>query len=548
MGGDIQVSTELGKGSTFSFTITTRVSHSIQQQRVVVPASINDLKVLVVDDNSSARLIVGDILESLKLTPTLSSSVDEALIELHTADAQNKPFDLVISDWKMPKRDGVDLLAELKNGQQLNTMPKIMMLTAYDREELAEAIEQRGFEVPSILDKPITSSHLYDSIVSLYGLDSDRVSRSELEQQNQLANVQQLAGAKLLLVEDNEINQELATELLEGQQIQVSVAENGKLAIELYQQAIADGQPFDGILMDCQMPVMDGYEATEYIRQQINDQDIPIIAMTANVMERDKEKALGCGMSDIIAKPIDVGSMFATLANWVSPSRPVAFVDPISHQEESVGSADESEDNSAFNAALSKVEGLDITLGLIRANNNHQLYIKLLHRFAEAYSDKDKLQSELTVDSAPRYLHTLKGVAGNLGAKQLHTLCENLEAQPDDTDLKDRVISTSLELSQSLTEAFSQIEGSKDSAVNSSTKSEERSKQQQQSTADQQLYRQLLDATVNDDTDALTIILNIEDGAKIGLSPSEFKRLEVSLEEFDFDKATEILKGSTLSD
>ncbi|MEZ8321818.1 response regulator, partial [Vibrio splendidus] len=330
--------------------------------------------------------------------------------------------------------------------------------------------------------------------------------------------------------------------------IQVSVAENGKLAIELYQQAIADGQPFDGILMDCQMPVMDGYEATEYIRQQINDQDIPIIAMTANVMERDKEKALGCGMSDIIAKPIDVGSMFATLANWVSPSRPVAFVDPISHQEESVGSADESEDNSAFNAALSKVEGLDITLGLIRANNNHQLYIKLLHRFVEAYSDENTLTAELSSSTQQRYLHTLKGVAGNLGAKQLHTLCENLEAQPDDTDLKDKVISTSLELSQSLTEAFSQIEGSKDSAVNSSTKSEDRPEQQQQSTADQQLYRQLLDATVNDDTDALTIILNIEDGAKIGLSPSEFKRLEVSLEEFDFDKATEILKGSNLSD
>lgn len=297
------------------------------------------------------------------------------------------------------------------------------------------------------------------------------------------------------------------------------------------------------------MPVMDGYEATEYIRQQINDQDIPIIAMTANVMERDKEKALSCGMSDIIAKPIDVGSMFATLANWVSPSRPAAFVDPISHQAESVNSiSDESENSSAFNTALSKVEGLDITLGLIRANNNHQLYSKLLHRFVEAYSDKDKLESELASGSAPRYLHTLKGVAGNLGAKQLHTLCENLEAQPDDNDLKDNVIDTSLKLSKSLSQALSQIEVSTDSVATNSTKSEESSEQQQPSTTDQQLYRQLLEATANDDTDALTIILNIEDGAKIGLSPSEFKRLEVSLEEFDFDKATEILKGSTLSD
>ncbi|MEZ9601447.1 response regulator, partial [Vibrio sp. 10N.286.46.A8] len=446
MGGDIHVSTELGKGSTFSFTIATRVSHSIQQHRVVVPASINTLKVLVVDDNSSARLIVGDILESLKLTPTLSSSVDEALIELHTADAQNKPFDLVISDWKMPKRDGVDLLAELKNGQQL-TMPKIMMLTAYDREELAELIEQRGFEVPSILDKPITSSHLYDSIVSLYGLDSDRVSRSELEQQNQLANVQQLAGANILLVEDNEINQELATELLEGQQIKVTIAENGQQAIDLYQQAITDDVPFDGILMDCQMPVMDGYEATLHIRNKIKDTQTPIIAMTANVMERDKEKALNCGMTDIIAKPIDVGSMFATLANWVSPSNPVQFNVVL---QESPNAPQDSNNAEKAPEALPVIDGLDTNMGLMRASNNHTLYTKLLKRFVEAYSDKSTLTVELSNSAQQRYLHTLKGVAGNLGASDLHSLCENLESEITDDDLKEKVIKTTIELSQEI--------------------------------------------------------------------------------------------------
>ncbi|MCC4854799.1 response regulator [Vibrio lentus] len=539
MGGDIHVSTELGKGSTFSFTIATRVSHSIQQHRVVVPTSINNLKVLVVDDNSSARLIMGDILESLKLTPTLSSSVDEALAELHTADAQSQPFDLVISDWKMPKRDGVDLLEALNVGQPLSMMPKMMMLTAYDREELAEAIQQRGFEIPSILDKPITSSHLYDSIVSLYGLDSDRVSRSELEQQNQLANVQQLAGANILLVEDNEINQELATELLEGQQIKVTIAENGQQAIDLYQQAITDDVPFDGILMDCQMPVMDGYEATLHIRNKIKDTQTPIIAMTANVMERDKEKALNCGMTDIIAKPIDVGSMFATLANWVSPSNPVQFNVVL---QESPNAPQDSNNAEKAPEELPVINGLDTNMGLMRASNNHTLYTKLLKRFVEAYSDKSTLTVELSSSAQQRYLHTLKGVAGNLGASDLHSLCENLESEITDDDLKEKVIKTTIELSQEIANSIFHT-----TVATENTRGHQAKPETSPNQPSTELYGQLLEAVSNDDTEALNIVLNIEDGAVVGLTPSEFKRLESALEEFDFDSATELLKGSALA-
>ncbi|MEZ8878279.1 response regulator [Vibrio lentus] len=540
MGGDIQVTTELGKGSTFSFTIATRVSHSITQNRVVVPASINHLKVLVVDDNSSARLIVGDILESLKLTPTLSASVDEALMELHTADASNKPFDLIISDWRMPKRDGVDLLEALNHSLSLSKDPKIIMLTAYGREEFTEAITNRGFEVPCILDKPITSSHLYDSIVTLYGLDSNRVSRSELEQQNQLANVQQLAGANILLVEDNKINQELATELLEGQQIKVTIAEDGQRAIELYQQAIADATPFDGILMDCQMPIMDGYEATEYIRQQINGQDIPIIAMTANVMERDKEKALKCGMTDIIAKPIDVGYMFATLANWVSPSTPLQF--NVSLQESNKVLQEEDINAEYAPGALPIIIGLDTNMGLMRANSNRELYLKLLKRFVEAYSDEETLATELSSRDQHRYLHTLKGVAGNLGASDLHSWCEKLESELMDIELKDKIIRTTITLSQQIAHSLSQLDPTHKDSEEQQTNSG--------SSPDQpnaNLYRQLLEVVANDDTEALNIILNIEDGAVVGLSPSEFKKLEGALEEFDFDTAAELLKNSAIT-
>ena len=527
MGGDIAVTTELGKGSTFAFTIETTVSHSITQNRVVVPTSLNNLKVLVVDDNSSARLIVGDILESLKFTPSLAASVDEALSELSNAESQEAPFDLIISDWKMPGKDGVDLVESLAKGDLLAQMPKIMMLTAYGREELAEALTLRGLEVPSISDKPITSSHLFDSIVSLYGLETGRVSRSEIEQQTQLANVQQLAGANILLVEDNEINQELATELLEGQQIRVTIAENGQEAIDMYKQAIAEQRPYDGILMDCQMPIMDGYEATEHIRNQIGDQDVPIIAMTANVMERDKEKALSCGMSDIIAKPIDVGSMFATLASWVTPSEPVEFVSP---------TVSDSASQTATASELAIIDGLDTDLGLLRANNNHKLYQKLVSRFVDTYSDAEQVTAEIHGSSQERYIHTLKGVSGNLGATKLHNLCEALESKPDDATLKDEVVT----LTSALTTAIAVVISTSDN------KASEKVEPSLDIQADAALYQKLVEAVQNDDTEALSIVLEIEDGRIVGLTPQAFKQLENALEEFDFDSAIEVLGGSSL--
>ncbi|MGF1753971.1 response regulator [Vibrio makurazakiensis] len=538
MGGDIKVTTELGKGSTFSFSIATTISQSLTQPRVVVPTQLDHIKVLVVDDNASARLIVGDLLESLNFTPILTASVDEALAELQQAEEQNQPFDLVISDWKMPRKDGVDLIDAIHNEIQFENPPKLMMLTAYGREELADALQKRGLSVPSILDKPITSSHLFDAIISLYGLEDGRVSRSEIEQQTQLANVQQLAGANILLVEDNEINQELATELLEGQQIKVTIAENGQQAIELYQQAVASKQPYDGILMDCQMPIMDGYEATEHIRQKLNDSQVPIIAMTANVMERDKEKALNCGMSDIIAKPIDVGSMFATLASWVSPAQPEALT--VSSEEQTDHSSD-----LDLSVVLSSVDGLDTKLGLMRANENHQLYLKLINRFTDTYSTNEALTQGLNSAEHQRYLHTLKGVSGNLGAMDLHQACEQLESDPSNESLQATVMQATVTLTSQLQEALDSEALAEQLSSSEQTGSEPNDSSTIQ--ADLDIYNQLVEAVRNDDTDALSITLEIEDSAVLGLSHPEYKQLENALEEFDFEGALEILQHSSLS-
>jgi CheY-like chemotaxis protein len=291
--------------------------------------------------------------------------------------------------------------------------------------------------------------------------------------------------------------------------------------------------------MDCQMPIMDGYDATEHIRNEIKDTQTPIIAMTANVMERDKEKALNCGMSDIIAKPIDVGSMFATLANWVSPSNPLQF--NVLLQESSATPPDNNRSESEPEA-LPIINGLDTKMGLMRASNNHKLYMKLLKRFVEAYSYEDTLTAELSSTAQQRYLHTLKGVAGNLGASDLHSLCEKLESELTDDELKQSVIKTTIEISQGISNALFQTatttENSNEQVMGTGSATTQ---------PDTDLYHQLLEAVANDDTEALNIILNIEDGAVVGLTPSEFKRLESSLEEFDFDTATELLQSSTLA-
>ncbi|MDN3608918.1 response regulator [Vibrio ostreicida] len=511
MGGEISVISEQGKGSTFTFTIQLGISHALKQEQLLIPKEMGKLNVLVVDDNASARLIVEDILESLHFDATSVTNVDSAIEELENAVSTQQAFDLVISDWQMPVKDGIDLAEIIAERLSETSQPKLLMLTAFGRETLAEAFTKRQLPLPSILDKPITASHLFDAIITLYGVEASRASRSDIEEQTQLANAQHLAGSKVLLVEDNHINQELATELLEGQQVNVTVAENGQIAIDLYKT-----QDFDGILMDCQMPVMDGYQATEFIRKNLDDHSIPIIAMTANVMERDKEKAKQVGMNDIIAKPIDVGAMFSTLAKWITPKQPQTLA-PTSHQEQ---------------PSLPDINGLDTLSGLTRANGNRDLYLKLLQRFSNTYSDRKAL--ELAIQDHDdtlrvRHIHSLKGVAGNIGAVTLHELCQELEHDSTNHDLRQRMLKSLTALTDAIDASALFAEKPQSSSKNGGF--------------NHQLFDQLHQALQENDTHALTLTQNMDSGSAIGLSMADFTQLTEALEEFDFEKGQDILSN-----
>jgi CheY-like chemotaxis protein len=230
------------------------------------------------------------------------------------AAAAAQPFDLVLLDWKIPGMDGVECARLLSSSAHAHPPPMVLMLTAFGRDDALQHLAAQRVTVCSVLTKPVTPSTLFDACAMALGRIPYKDTRSARREETPQGYEERLAGARILLVEDNAINQELAVELLSGAGTAVTVAGDGRQALDILER-----QHFDGVLMDCQMPVMDGYEATRLLRQQPHLHDLPVIAMTANAMVGDREKVLAAGMNDHIAKPIKIEELFATLAHWVRP-------------------------------------------------------------------------------------------------------------------------------------------------------------------------------------------------------------------------------------
>jgi CheY-like chemotaxis protein len=241
------------------------------------------------------------------------------LAMLAQADARNAAYDVVLMDWKMPVMDGIETTRQLQTSAQ-KRIPPVIMVTGHGREEAVQVAQERGITFKTVLTKPITVANLIDAIGD--ALDKGFVDETQVQETTDTLTqtMSKLAGAKVLLVEDNEMNQELALELLRNAGMEVVLANHGQEALD----RLADDPSFDGVLMDCQMPVMDGYTATRAIRRNATFKDLPIIAMTANAMAGDREKVLSAGMWDHIAKPLNVGEMFATIAKWIKPKVPNA--------------------------------------------------------------------------------------------------------------------------------------------------------------------------------------------------------------------------------
>ncbi|NKF50529.1 response regulator [Shewanella sp. WXL01] len=414
MDGDIWVDSREGEGSTFHFNLVCDLQTHIFEKQAQFPSADQNkaFHILVVDDNKSSRKIL------LEMLSVHGFKVDEAIsglkaIDMLVARDKTTPYDLVLMDWKMPEMDGIKAAEIIQTHQQLTHYPTVIMVTAYGKEEAAEAA--RNINIEGFLTKPVVENQLIAAILSSLGIAYESAPVSKTSKLTDFA-ISNLEGAKILLVEDNAVNQELAKELLVSSDIEVTVANNGQEALDILETA-----DFDCVLMDCQMPVMDGYEATKAIRQQKKFNKLPIIAMTANAMVGDREKVIACGMNDHVPKPIRVKELFSTLSKWILRS-PVV---------DSLTKFKQFEVSPELLELVPKLPGVDKTLGLNICQNNVDLYLKLLKIFHdnEQHFTENFTQLMLAEDkqSACRMAHSLKGAAGNIGATHIQQAAAKLE-------------------------------------------------------------------------------------------------------------------------
>ncbi|MBF0280434.1 MAG: PAS domain S-box protein [SAR324 cluster bacterium] len=528
MGGMIWVESEEGVGSNFQFTVSFG-RHSNEVEKMLPPAleELLGLCVLVVDDNATAREILATMLETFGFKVVLVASGQDALDVVEHSD---EFFNLIFMDWQMPKMDGLETVRRLQN---LETYPPVIMVTAYGREEVKRAVE--GVVLSSVLAKPVSYSTLHDAILEAFGHQRSEESRIKSQGRGMFEAVSKLRGAKILLVEDNEINQELALELLSSNGIMPTLAENGQQALDILEK-----EDFDGVLMDCQMPVMDGYTASLKIREQDCFNDLPVIAMTANVMSGDREKAIAAGMNDQIGKPIDVEEMFGTMARWIVPRLPLQGIVEKNH----VSRPDPAESSVSL-AVLPELPGIDTIKGLAITQNNQKLYRKLLIKFREnqsdfeeqflsaAFSNIDKDDPE----AATRCAHTLKGVAGNIGALAVQEAAKALEAachQKEDPDrikiLLEKVVN---ELKPVITglEALDQADAEKAPAEPNDSKQFE------------PLLFQLKELLEDDDTEAARVAEILKAHVSNSKVEKSLTQLERAIAQYDFEEALEQLNG-----
>jgi signal transduction histidine kinase/CheY-like chemotaxis protein len=421
MGGEIWVESEPGQGSTFSFTASFGLGKEKAKKRYKPASELRGMKVLVVDDNATARGIFQEMLKSFSFEVTLAASGQEGLTELENA-SESQPFELVIMDWQMPGMDGIEASKRIKDHKDLSKIPAIIMVTAYGHEEVMQQTQAVGLE--GFLLKPVSASMLFDAIMQAFGEAVPDISRAGQRKTQEAQAFDTFQGARVLLVEDNEINQQVAKEILEGAGLKITLVNNGREAVNAVKE-----KEYDAVLMDVQMPVMDGYTASREIRNLKSEiRNVPIIAMTAHAMAGDEDKSLEAGMNDHVAKPIDPDKLFATLQKWIKPSekkvqgqQPKVPVEQF-ESDQAVPPEDELPES---------LPGFDLAAGQERLMGNKRLYRKLLVDFGTKYikaaRDIRETLDAKDFEQTHSLVHNLKGMAGNLAATELQNAAVDLE-------------------------------------------------------------------------------------------------------------------------
>ena len=442
MDGDIWVESELGEGSNFQFFA---VLETLNSSPLDLPSAVLEhLKVLIVDDSVSARTILKELVQTIVFQADTVASAEAALQVLQAAET---PYDLVITDWQMPNSmNGIELIEQIRRTAFLD-QPRIWLVTGYGQMEVQQRATQAGAE--ACLSKPLNRSTLYDTLVKTFGTEVSARARDTSLRQPQRFTAQDypsLSSYKLLLVEDNEINQQIARELLAKAGASLDTAGNGLEAVELVQC-----NDYDAVLMDIQMPEMDGLEATRRIRawgqsecpDRQRFQDLIIIAMTAHALIGDREPILQAGMNDRITKPIDPSHLFRTLERWLQQSkRGKHSAQPATN----AGGISVSPLSQATKEPLT-LAGIDVDAGVYLIGGNMDAYRQILGKFRDRNHNSLKEIEEAIASNdytdARAKVHTLKGTAGNIGARDVFAAAAavetSLQETPPAADLPERM-------------------------------------------------------------------------------------------------------------
>ena len=412
MQGDIQVESTHGSGSKFTFSAVFTASPRSLDETFTIPEWMRGLRTLIVDDSVVSRRILRYALESFSMSIATVSSGEEAVAAIADAPAE-APFQLILMDMEMAGLDGIETSKKILAESRRDHAPKIIMVTAYGQERVAKEAATAG--IHGFLVKPVSKAALFGAIHECFGYESSRQVFT-LDNHTSLEQTRPIQGSRILLIEDNPINQQVATELLEQIHLLVTIADNGAKGV-----ALATTEDFDLVLMDIQMPEMDGYAASQAIREH-GRTALPIIAMTANAMAGDREKSLSAGMNDHLTKPIDPEELYKTLTNWISPGDR-----PIPHNIKKGFT----KKYHSSTQSIPDIAGIDTQTGLTRVNNNPDLYLQLLTKLVEDHSDDARRISEALGAGdnakAQRIAHTMKGIAGSIGAHTLQHRAAMLE-------------------------------------------------------------------------------------------------------------------------
>lgn len=405
MNGDLWVESAYGKGSAFCFTAEFR--HVIDKSDKIFncPQDMENLNILVVEDNITTQIVIKRMLESLGLKVEVADTAELAL-SIYEKSIHSDPIDLIIMDILLPGMDGITAAEIIKEDERIQSAPIIIISSSY-REENIIRIKNAGIE--SFMMKPLKQSETFDTIMEVFGYEptlSEKVTEG-------LSDPEEFSEICVLLVEDNPINQMVAMEILAMVNISVVKAGNGVEAIELIKE-----MEFDAVLMDIQMPVMDGMEATRILRKEFDKKKLPIIAMTANAMKGDRERCLAVGMNDYISKPIDSKELFSSLRRSIFQLKDLSINNDMETGDEFL--------------LPSSLPGIDIESGVKRLGGNKKLYLNILREFCRDYANAtDRVRSALEdndIELASRLSHTIKGLAGNCSAVDLQLSAQKLES------------------------------------------------------------------------------------------------------------------------